>query len=306
MRCIAIDIGGTKTAIGSVNRQWQIIEELQFPTRPADGFQAFVIQLNSRIEKLLSDTKTSIDDYQAIGIGCPGPLNIKAGIIENPYTLPSWQGQNIVTTIANQWQRPVVLENDADCALLGELHSGAGREFQNIVMLTLGTGVGGAVTVGGQIYRGARNEHPELGHVPVSMDGPECYCGQRGCLESLASGAALENAARELEIPSSHELFRLAQAGHTMAQNAIQMAIAAVEQATWILLHTFVPDLIVLGGGIADEHFELFSNPMTRSIQQAKQGLCRVPVKVVKAELGNRAGLVGAASIAFQSTNSGV
>ena len=299
---IAIDIGGTKTAVASVNQRGSIVGSLRFATQPEEGFEAFLAQLNSHIEDLLLLTKTSICDYLAVGIGCPGPLNVKKGLIENPYTLPSWEGQNIVARLTERWQKPVKLENDANCALVGEAYAGAGQGIKNIVMLTFGTGVGGAVMSRGQIYRGADCEHPELGHVLIASDGPKCYCGQRGCLESFVSGSAFGRAAKQINLRSSHEIICLANQGDAPASELLNVSLAALEKATWIFLNTFLPDLFILGGGIADEHFEFLSAPMTLAIEKARQGIIRVPTRTVKAGLGNQAGLVGAASLAFGGT----
>jgi glucokinase len=159
--------------------------------------------------------------------------------------------------------------------------------------------VGGAAIVRGEIYRGAGGEHPELGHVPVDPNGPQCYCGIRGCLESLASGTAIGEVGAAAGFPDSPAVFEAAAMDEGAAQEIVKRAVNAAATAAWTFCHTFLPQRLVLGGGIMDEHFDLFAGAINEQLATATQ-FTRSGVSVVRAVLGNDAGLVGAASLAFQ------
>lgn len=295
-----IDIGGTKTSIGLVDSSGNILKKCTFPTQPEKGFDDFIERLFKSIHQVLSGADCALSKISGMGIGCPGPLNLETGTILNRHTLPSWQGNNILFTVKQAAGIPTFLENDADAALLGEAFAGAARGQQNVVMLTFGTGIGGAILNRGEIYRGAHGEHPELGHIPAMSDGPLCYCGLHGCLESWASGTAIAEAGRKRGFQSSYAVFEQAKSGNPMAVEILKQTLKAVSQATWTLLHTFVPDLILLGGGIMDDHFELFKGQIEETISKAKL-LQQITVSIARAELGNLAGIVGAASLVYRS-----
>jgi glucokinase len=192
----------------------------------------------------------------------------------------------------------VRLENDADAAAVGESFFGSGRSANPLVMVTLGTGIGVAVLVNGQIYRGARGEHPELGHIPVLNNGPDCYCGRSGCWESLASGTAIGAAGKAFEFEDSHAVFA-AFTSDANAASIVERAVKATASATWTLLHTFLPQRIILGGGIGFGHFELFASAMREEVSRATQTPKGV-VEIVKAQLGADAGVIGAACLGLQ------
>jgi glucokinase len=165
-------------------------------------------------------------------------------------------------------------------------------------MLTLGTGVGGGVVLDGRVYRGAQGEHPELGHMPIDPAGPACYCGTRGCLESIAAGPALAAAGASAGFADARALLGAAAQGDPRALETVAPAQAALGFAAWTILHTFLPEVIVLGGGIGEEHFELFAPAIAQRITAATM-VPRGATRVIKAALGNDAGLVGAASLAL-------
>jgi glucokinase len=271
VKAVGIDIGGTKIAVATVNGLGDIVREATIPTEPERGFASGVSRITEAIRRVLAESGWSARELQGIGIGCAGPVDPVRGTIQNPYTLPGWMNADIVTPLREAFACPVLLENDADMALLGECRAGAGRGFDPVVMLTFGTGIGGAALVKGAILRGVAGEHPELGHVPVDPRGPRCYCGTNGCFESLASGSALA------------------------ARGNLAEAVAAMSAATWTIVHALLPERIVLGGGVMDTHYDAFAAAASEAIARASL----IPprrVTVAHAQLGNRAGLVGAAS----------
>src|SRR5262249_27460507 len=139
-------------------------------------------RMTDAAHRLLAEAGWKASELCGVGVGCTGPVSAVTGVINNPYTLHSWTDCRIVERLQQIFDLPAYLENDADAALLGECFAGAARGASRVVMLTLGTGVGGAAVVDGEIYRGAQGEHPELGHIPIDGQGELCYCGTRGCL----------------------------------------------------------------------------------------------------------------------------
>lgn len=310
---IGVDIGGTKIAVAAVSPSGRILARATFATEAEQGFDRALNRLIAAIESVdaqasstpvqedvIPVTTGSIAAYSpGIGIGCAGPVDPHAGLINNPYTLTGWDRCDIVQPLASRFAVPVRLENDADAAAVGECWVGAGQGVTPICMLTFGTGVGGATIVSSGIARGAHGEHPELGHLTVEPDGPECYCGFRGCLESIASGTAIGNFGQQVGIPEAPAVFRAAREGHPAAAEIVHRATRAASVAAWTLFHTILPQRLILGGGMMDTEFETFARPMRERIQRATQ-FSPKGVEIVPARLGNDAGIIGAAALALR------
>jgi glucokinase len=246
------------------------------------------------IEGLLESAECRREELVGVGIGCAGPVNPVTGTIHNPFTLPGWEGANPVRVLEERFGVPTHLENDADAAVLGETFAGSARSLREVVMLTFGTGVGGGALVGGRVYRGVNGEHPEIGHILVGPEGPECYCGVRGCLESLASGTALAKAGRAEGFGDAAEVFERAAAGDGSASRLVDRAVAAVASAFWTILHTFMPQQVVFGGGLMERQFEVFVPALREKARLAERAWGQ-RFQFSKAELANDAGVVGAA-----------
>jgi glucokinase len=294
-RALGLDIGGTKIVAAAVDAAGRIHARHAYPTESARGFATGLAQMRTALSRVLAEAGWPAGSLTGIGIGCAGPVNPQRGTIHNPFTLPGWDDADIVTPLREAFNTRVRLENDADAAAVGEYLFGAGAHASPLVMITLGTGVGGAILVNGEIYRGVNGEHPELGHVPVGPDGPECYCGRRGCWESLAAGPAIAAAGRPLGFTDSRAVFLAA----TLDANAaaiVQRAVDATATATWTLLHTCLPQRIVLGGGIGEEHFDRFAAAMREQVARATQ-VPKAGIEIVKAARGNDAGVLGAAGL---------
>ena len=294
-QAIGIDIGGTKTVVAAVDGSGRVRARAGFATDSQRGFSNCLAELMETIRRVLTEANWAPEAFSGIGIGCTGPVNPQRGTIHNPYTLPGWDGADIVTPLREAFRVPVRLENDADAAALGEFQFGGGRGASPLVMVTLGTGVGGAVLVKGQIYRGVNGEHPELGHISVLPNGPECYCGTRGCWESLASGTAIAAAGKPFGFADSRAVFAVTP-GDARAAAIVERAVNATIAATWTLLHAVLPQRILLGGGIGEEHFDVFATGVRRQISLATQ-IPKNNVEIAKAELGNEAGVIGAACL---------
>jgi glucokinase len=300
-KSVGVDIGGTKTAVAAVDNSGHVHTQTTFETRSERGFAVGLRSLSEAIQRVLDEARWSVAEVEGIGIGCAGPVNPLRGTIHNPYTLPGWEDANIVYELGQRFGVRVILENDADAAAVGEYHFGAGRNASPIVMITVGTGIGGAALLNGKIHRGINGEHPELGHIPILLEGPDCYCGIKGCWESIASGTAIGLAGKSFDFEDSRAVFAQT-TRDPRAANIISRAVKGTAIATWTLLHTFLPQKIIFGGGIGEVHFELFAGAMREQARVATQ----VPgnaVEIVKAELGQRAGVIGGSALAFQSSN---
>jgi glucokinase len=289
-----VDIGGTKIAVGLVDAHGEILAQRSFPTEAALGFDRGVERIVAAIEDCLTKVSVSRKSLEGVGVGCAGPVHPKRGTIDNPYTLPTWDGVDIVSPLRATFDRPAVLENDADAAAVGEAYFGAGRGARSVVMLTFGTGVGSGILVDGRIYRGAADTHPELGHLPFDPAGPQCYCGVRGCLESLASGTAISAAGKATGFGDARGVFAALNAGNEQARAIIDRALCAVHTAAWTIQHSLLPERIILGGGIIDEHYNLFADAVRKAVENATLNP-RGCTDVQQARLGNLAGIVGAA-----------
>lgn len=301
LSAIGIDIGGTKTALALVDDRGTILDRAVLATEAEQGFDRAVSRMASTIDQLLA--KSGQSKIVGIGIGCAGPLDPVRGLINNPYTLTGWNRCDIVTPLQRRFGVQVSLENDADVAALGECACGVGRGFDPVVMLTFGTGIGGAAVVHGQIYRGANGEHPELGHLWVSGEGPVCYCGVSGCLESIASGTAIALAGKAAGFADTRAVFAAFASAHPAAVAIIQKALHAASAAAWTLCHTLLPQRLILGGGIMEDHYELFAQAIREQLGGATQ-FTPSGVSIARAALGNDAGIVGAASMAIQRAGS--
>ena len=293
---LGVDIGGTKIAVGAVDAAGAVQAQRTIATDAEAGFDAGLARLERAIDETMVEAGVDPAALAGIGLGCPGPFDEASGRIENFYTLPGWEGSDIVNPLVARFGTPVRLVNDADAALLGEALAGAARGARIAVMLTVGTGLGGAALIDGAILRGARGEHPEIGHLIVDPAGPECYCGSRGCIEALAAGPALARAGAEFGYADAEAVFAAAEAGAEPAKAIVARSADAMETGIWSLIHAFLPEVILIGGGMGERHFTLYRGAAERAIARAvlaPEGA----IRVVKAALGNDAGMVGAAAL---------
>ena len=293
---VGVDIGGTKIAVGAIGEDGNIRARRTIATDVEAGFDAGLARLVRAIDETMAEAGVDPAALAGIGLGCPGPFDEASGRIENFYTLPGWEGNDIVSSLTARFGTPVRLVNDADAALLGEALAGAARGARVAVMLTVGTGIGGAALIDGAILRGAKGEHPEIGHLIVDPAGPECYCGSRGCIEALAAGPALARAGAEYGYADAEAVFAAAAAGEKPAKAIVARSAEAMETGVWGLIHAFLPEVLLIGGGMGERHFALYCEAAERAIARAvlapDGAIC-----VVKAALGNDAGMVGAAAL---------
>jgi glucokinase len=241
---IGVDLGGTNVRAGAVSPQGDLENWQSAPIEAKRGPEVGVNRISNLIEQVAKSTSRTI---LGIGIGSTGPLDRLRGCIQNPYTLPGWEDVDIVSPMEKRFGVPVALENDADAAALGESWVGAGKGYERLFMVTIGTGVGTALVLNGEIYRGVSGAHPEGGHIVIDPAGPKCYCGAKGCWESLVSGPAIASLARQAPGLESSMLYQYCQAD---AENLdASMVFEAARQADPLSLRLLdqVAEYIALG-----------------------------------------------------------
>lgn len=311
MTYIGIDLGGTNVRAGVVTPDGQLKTAQEVPIEASQGPEAGIRRIIHLIEQV--STEAGIH-AKGIGIGSTGPLDCAHGIIQNPYTLPTWEDVDIISPLREHFGTPVILENDADVAALGEAWIGAGRGLASMLMVTVGTGIGTAFIFDGKIYRGAGGVHPEGGHIVIDPAGPVCYCGAKGCWESLASGPAIGAYARIQATNGPSSL--LEKAGNDpekidaalvaiAARDGDPLALKIVERtATYLglglvsLLQLFLPDCVVFTGGVM-RSYSLFEPRLKEVITQHSVMLPLDKIPLRMAELGQQAGIFGAARAAM-------
>src|SRR3954447_26468714 len=290
----AVDIGGTKIAAGLVNSEGEVLVYEECPTEQERGFADGV----NRIGRMLSNCAARAGmDIGGIGIGCTGPVYPHSGEIGDVEFLKSWRGGNLVAALETRFGVSGALENDADAAALGEAWWGAGHGKQQVVFVTVGTGIGVGVVLHGELYRGVDGAHPEIGHQVVDASGPSCYCGAHGCWEALAAGPAMMRWMKERRPDadlSAKQICAMAEEGDELARDAVEREAHFLGLGLANLVNIFCPEAIVLGGSVMRSG-ALFLDGICAEI---KRNCTQVPsnrTEIRLASLGPNAGIVGAA-----------
>ena len=288
-----MDLGGTKIATGSIAADGTVHDRHEVPT-PTESQEALLEGIVGAIEQLVDDS------VGAIGFGIPSVIDRAAGRVLGSTNIPL-QDVALADVIEERFGVPTRIENDGNVAALAEWKLGAGRGADDLVMLTLGTGVGGGLVLGGALYRGIA----ELGHVVVVADGPPCQgnCNGRGHLESVASGNAADRAAEKLwgEGANAELLVGRAKEGDPEALEALAGIGHLLGAAIGSFVNTFAPELVVVGGGFGIAAFEFLVPSALEIARREAVEPDVLPVKIVIAELGSKAGLVGAGLLAFEA-----
>jgi glucokinase len=294
---IGVDLGGTKILAGVVARDGSVVRRHERPT-PQDSQEHVIAELEAAVEELLDDS------VAALGFGVPSPIDQTRGIVVECVNVPLVNAP-LRDSMRDRFGIPAGLDNDAGAAAIGEWRAGVGRSTENLVMLTLGTGVGGGVISGGQPYRGGIGADPELGHVVIVHDGRPCQgrCTGRGHLEAYVSGKAVTAAAQEVFGPSAdaHRLVRLANEGDEQAHELLTDVGRHLGSGVGSFVNTFGPELFVLGGGFGVAAYDHLLGPVEEMLQREALEPMRSAVRLAKAELGTAAGLIGAAFVGFEA-----
>ncbi len=315
---VGVDFGGTNIKIGVVTSRGRVIADAVLPTRRHATPAAFVRGLRDAVEVFQQRGGLSRRHLQGVGVGAPGLIDGDRGIIHRLVNVPGgWRGVHLQQLLEQHLKCPCAVDNDVNVIALGEFHAGAGRGTRHSVYVTLGTGVGGGLIIDGRLVRGAAGSAGEIGHTVIDPDGPRCGCGNRGCLEAFVGTAALMRAARAVIRKGQGRLPSLARQAHGRVTPAlVSQAARAGDRAArriWAeagdylgiglanAVNLLSPERIVIGGGIANA-WPWFAPRMRATMRalafEAPMRACRV----VQAQLGDRAGIVGAAMLIWGRT----
>jgi glucokinase len=298
-RVIGVDVGGTKISAAVVSREGRIEAHHVRPTDVSSP-DALLAELDAAVEELRVG-----NHVEAVGFGFPSRIDQLDGRIVATVNLPL-EDVELRDRMTERHGLPVGLDNDANAAAIAEWRVGAARGSRHVVMLTLGTGVGGGLILDGRPYRGTTGGGGELGHVVIQYDGPPCGCGGRGHLESLASGRAADRVARELygDTADGHELVRRGLAGEPEAVEALAGIGRYLGAGIASFLNTFEPEVVVIGGGFGSAESRLLFPAAQEVITREALPPARDNHRLVAAGLGFDAGLIGAAMIGFEALDS--
>jgi len=317
---IGMDLGGTKILAAVIDSDGRILAQAKLKTRAKEGPDAVLQRLEEAARSAVQKAGLEWENVLGVGIGVPGPVDPDEGIVHHTPNLPGWEDVALGRELSEPLGVPVYLENDVNLGTLGEYALGAGRGTHDMVGIFVGTGVGGGLILDGELRTGFRNAAAEVGHMVVLADGPVCGCGRRGCLEALASRTAIErdiriglSTGRESLIPelagknagrvTSGVLAKALQHNDPLVTEVVRRAQWYLGLMTGSIVNLIDPEMIVLGGGVAEALGESFVAPIRvtarqRFIQQT--GADRV--RIVAAQLGDHAAVLGAAVLVRQRT----
>lgn len=298
---IGVDLGGTNLRAAAIDGHGRILQEISAPTNQSAGPDAVVAEIVAAIRKLRDELGS--EELVGVGIGSPGFIVMDKGLITGSPNLPGFDNYPIRDEIERRLRAPVILENDANAAALGEKWMGAGREVDDLVLLTLGTGIGGGVIIGGRILHGFVGMAGELGHMTVVPTGNPCGCGNTGCLEKHASATAVSVMAKLMGLGddlSSEQVYQLAVDGNEKARMIFRLMGQALGVALANLVNAFNFPLYLLSGGMLPA-WEFFAPAMFEECSRRSFVYRQTRPRIEKAVLGKRAGLYGAAYLPFQA-----
>lgn len=310
-----IDIGGTKIAIALSSLEGEIIAEHQFPNRSEAGPYAALERVSRSLTEMERETGAKI---LSIGVGSPAPLDVENGLVMSPSNLRGWVRFPVTKLLGESFGVPVMLDNDANAAALGEYIYGAGRGCKNIFYITVSTGIGGGIIVGGELMHGVSTGAGEIGHTIVQPDGVRCNCGSTGCLETICSGTHIVRRVTErLTRGDSSIINKLVSGGEEISA---KMVIGAVQSGDRLAIEIWnetcrylalgianaitllAPEIVIVGGGIASAG-ELLFEPLRKMVPQFVSMIPAEKIKIAPAALGTQSGLYGALVLAQKAHN---
>jgi glucokinase len=296
----AVDIGGTKIAVGMVDDSGKVLSRMEAPTDPnrySDGIELIAHMLRKTAQRAGAE-------ITGIGIGSTGPVDPMRGEFGDVDFLPGWRGKCPVRDLAQVFSVQVALENDGDAAALAEAGWGAGRNRTRLIYVTVGTGIGGGIILDGKLYRGVDGAHPEVGHHVIDPAGPKCTCGFSGCWESLAAGPAMVSWFEHNAPPNySHRegitakrICELAREGDVTALHAVETEAYYLGLGLANLINLFTPDAIVLSGSVM-KSADLFLDRIRTLIRSGCRFVPAEKTQLMLASLGDDTNLIGAARV---------
>lgn len=310
----AIDIGGTKIALGLSDLEGRALPFRRFPTRLEVGPHRVVEDALDELEKMVAEAGGRV---VAVGVGCGGPLSRSRGLILSPSNMPGWDEFPIMELVRKRFVVPVELDNDANAAALAEYEYGAGRGAESMVYMTISTGIGGGVILGGKLIHGVGDAAGEVGHMIVEPGGFPCGCGSRGCLETTCSGTSIARRAAErlagggrdsilleggggLKGITARAVAEAARAGDPLATEVWDETIEYLALGVGNVIAAFAPEAVVLGGGVSTAGDQLLV-PLRRRINESVKIAPVEMIRIVQAELGGDSAVYGALILGRQA-----
>lgn len=305
---IGIDVGGTNVKIALVDNKGKIIYSNSIPTRAEMGYEYTINNMKEAITELVKETKSDPKNIESIGFGFPGQIDYQKGIVRLAPNIPGWVNVPIAEIMEKEFGIPTRVDNDVRCAALGELNYGAGQGCDNLICITVGTGIGSGLVINGKLVRGASNAAGEIGHIKLDMNGgPLCGCGDRGCLEAFASGPSIVALAeeyikggkstkyRELANPdiTPYIVSEAAKQGDPVAKRIFTIVGEYIGIGLASVVNLLNPEKIIIGGGVAAAG-DLLLTPIKESLIKRAMPIAGSAVEIVPAQLGNSAGVIGA------------
>ena len=304
---VGVDLGATKIAAGLVSPQDEIVHKVYAETRVAEGPAPVVERIAGCVDQLRSHLPGD-ERIAALGVCSPGPVDHAKGMVLDPPNMTGWINVPFQKMLEARLGAPAPLEHDAKAAALGEFYIGAGREANDMIFIVVGTGVGAAIIVDGQLYRGPNNAAGEVGHITVDMNGPACSCGSNGCLEGYVAGPDLVEryqeiiAGTDVNLPADVNgkmISELARQGQPQARQVFDQAGQALGVGIAAMAHLFDIDLYVIGGSVAQAG-DLLLGPTRKAVRYRAFESIGSRVQVVASPLGDDAPILGCAWMARQ------
>lgn len=300
---IGVDLGGTNLRAAAVDQDGNLLAQVSASTSPEKGREYVISEIVDSIQELRS--KQLVGRFAGVGIGVPGFILMEKGIILNSNNLAFLEDIPLRDDIEARLGAPVILENDANAAALGESWIGAGTDVDDLLLLTLGTGIGGGIIYKNRVMHGFLGMAGELGHITVVPNGNPCGCGNIGCLEKHASATAITCTAELMRVtphrnPTAEDIYKLALAGDWKAQQIFKSMGEALGIALAMLINTFNFPLYLLSGGPLPA-WDFFAPAMIEQVSRRSFTYRKTKTRIEKAKLGNQAGLFGAAYLPFQA-----
>ncbi len=309
---VGVDVGGMSIKIGLVDSEGKIIISKSFATEQEKGFKSMFARTADKIKELINEADFSLLDLGGIGIGIPGTVDSKKGMIVSAVNI-GCKNENLVEEMSQYFNVPIAVGNDANMAALGEQRFGAGKGHENVVMITLGTGIGGGIIIDGKLYEGNGGAGGEVGHQIIEIDGEECNCGRLGCWEKYASATGLINQTKHAMAENANSLmhkivaeqgevngktaFLAKDAGDEAGAKVVEQYLHYLAEGLLNLGYVLHPEMFIIGGGISHEG-ENVMIPLQEKLNASLEKSGMMPyIDVVKASLGNSAGIIGAAAL---------
>jgi glucokinase len=316
---IGIDLGGTNIKFGVVSDSGKVLHKGMLSAQVSLGRDAILSNLNRAVEQSLAFARKNKIRVRGIGIGSPGTVNLRSGKIEGSCpNLPQMLGVNLKKGLSERFDYPIHVDNDANLMALAEFNFGAAKGFEDVLCLTLGTGIGGGIILDGELFHGSSFAGAEFGHMTIHYNGRECNCGGIGCLEMYASAPAMvrdtkrllrrdrgslihELTGGDLSRLTTEVIFRAEKKGDALASRVISQACAYLGAGIASAVNLINPQVVVIGGGVS-QGGQSFIRRIEKEVKRRAFPSATKRLKVVKAKLGNDAGFIGAATLCSSHT----